>query len=292
MDIQDLRYFVAVAETLNIAKAAKQLFISRQALSKAILDLENECGSALFFRSKGKLQITPLGRALQEKSIPIVDSFNEIEQLVSSGSLSQKCKICIAIGIGTLNTISPQLFTNFRLDYPEIELSINEVCDDDVRRDLQSQKADIGILNSTPEKLKGFDYVLVQGGEICFQISRKNPLSAKDQIKPEDLHNQPFVSLGERCDMHKVLMEKCRSVHSYPNLILETIDSNVANHMAYNNIAITLAIPPKDPVDDLPVRVIPMALGSTPWGTYAISRKGFELTAPLRLLINYLKEGE
>lgn len=284
-----MRYFVAVAQTLNISKAAKQLFITRQALSKAILDLEKECGAELFFRNNGKLQITPLGRTLQEKSIPIVDSFNELERSVNSGSWRQKSKICIAIGVGTLNTISPQLFANFRLDHPEIELSINEVCDDEVRRDLESQKADIGILNSTPEKLKGFDYVLVQGGEIWFQISRNNPLSAKAQITPEDLHNQPFVSLGERCDMHNVLMEKCRSVNSYPNLVLETIDSNVANHMAYNNTAITLAIPSKNPVEDSPVRVVPMKLGSTPWGTYAISRKGFDLADSMRLLINYLQ---
>lgn len=288
MDIQNLRYFVAVAQTLNITKAAEQLYISRQALSKAIHEFEKECGSDLFLRSNGKLQLTPHGRELLEKSLPIMDLFNDFEKSANSSSRSKKSKIRIAIGLGTLNALSPGVFANFRLEYPEIELFIQEVCDDEVRRDLESQDVDIGILNSTPEKLKDYAYTLIQDGKIHFQISRSNPLSAKDQLTLEDIRNQPFVSLGERCDMHSVLMEKCREAGLSPNLILETIDSNVANHMAYNNMAITLFIQSKNPVTNPAVRIIPLDLGDTPWGTYVIGRKGFENTPPMRRLINYL----
>jgi LysR family transcriptional regulator, transcription activator of glutamate synthase operon len=288
MDIQNLRYFVVVAQTLNITKAAEQLFISRQALSKAIREFEKECGSELFLRNNGKLQITPLGRDLLEKSIPIRDLFNDFEKSINSSSSSKKSKIRIAIGLGTLNALSPRVFVNFRLEYPEIELSIKEVCDDDVRRDLESQEADIGILNSTPEKIKNYDYRLVQDGKICFQISGNNPLSAKDHLTPQDLHNQPFVSLGDRCDMHTVVMEICRNVGSFPNLILETIDSNVANDMVYHDLAVSLFIQSKNQAVNSAVRIIPLDLGDTPWGTYVISRKGMEYTVSTRLLIDYL----
>lgn len=288
MDIQDLHYFVTVAQTLNITKAAEQLFITRQALSKAIHELEKECGSELFLRSNGKLQMTPLGDNLLKKSIPILGLFDDLEKSVNSNSQNKKSKIRISIGLGTLNTLSPKVFVNFRLDYPKIELSIKEVCDDEVRRNLESEESNIGILNSTPEKLKNFDYKLIQDGKIWFQISKKNPLSIKDQITPQDLYHQPFVSLGERCDMHVVLMEKCRDENSFPNLILETIDSNVANNMVYNNLAISLAIQSKNLETNPAVRIIPMDLGNTPWGTYVISRKGFKSTISTRLLIDYL----
>lgn len=288
MDIQNLRYFVVVAQTLNITKAAEQLFISRQALSKAIREFEKECGSELFLRTNGKLQITPLGRDLLEKSIPIRDLFNDFEKSISSSSSSKKSKIRIAVGLGTLNALSPRVFPNFRLDYPEIELSVKEVLDDEVRRDLESQDADLGIQNSTPEKLKDFDYRLIQEGQICFQVSRNNPLSAKELLTPEDLHNQPFVSLGERNDMHSVVMEKCRTVGLFPNLILETLDSNVANNMVYKDMAISLYVQPKNSAANSAVSIIPLDLGDTPWGTYIISRKGSEFTVSMRLLVDYL----
>ncbi|MCE1251960.1 MAG: LysR family transcriptional regulator [Anaerolineae bacterium] len=289
MDSQDLRYFVAVAQTLNITKAAEQLFITRQALSKAILEFEKKCGSELFLRNNGKLQLTARGRELLEKSIPIVDLFNDLEKSVNASSRSQKSKIRIAIGLGTLNALSPQVFAHFKSDHPEIELSVKEVCDDEVRKYLETEEADIGILNSTPEKIKNYDYRLVQDGKICLQISKKDPLSAKDLITPEDMHLQPLVSLGERCDMHSVLMEKCHQVNSFPNLVLETIDSNVANNMVYDNMAISLFIQSKTQAASPAVRIIPLALGDTPWGTYVISRKGFDHTHSTRLLIDYLE---
>lgn len=288
MDIQNLRYFVAVAHTLNITKAAEQLYLTRQALSKAIHELEKECGSELFYRSSGKLQLTPLGRSLLEKSIPITDLFTDLEKSINASTWSEKSKIRIAIGLGTLHMISPRVFTSFKQENPEIEISIKEVCDDQVRKDLETEEADIGILNSTPERLKNYDYELIEAWKLCVQISTKNPLSAKDQITPRDLNNQPFVTLGERCDMHNVLTEKCRSENSSPYFVLETIDSNVANRMVSSNTAISLAIPLKNaPVDPLQ-RVLPVDLGNIPWGTYVISRKGFEYTNSTRLLINYL----
>jgi DNA-binding transcriptional LysR family regulator len=288
VDILDLRYFVAVTQTMNITKAAEELFITRQALSKAIREFEKECGSELFLRSSGKLQMTPLGRDILEKAVPILDLFNDLDQSVSSNSLHNKNKIRIAIGLGTLNTLSPRVFENFRLDYPKIELDIKEVFGDDVRKAVESEEADIGLINSTPEKLGDYDSKLVQEGNIWFQISRDNPLSAKDQITAGDLHHQPFVTLGDRFDIHNMLMEKCHQAHSSPNIILETIDSNVANNMVYNNLAISFAIHSKNPAENPLISVIPMDLGDTPWGTYVISRKGFKYSVSTRLLIDYL----
>ena len=288
MDSQDLRYFVAVAQTLNITKAAEQLFITRQALSKAIREFEKKCGSDLFLRNNGKLALTPRGQDLLEKSIPVMDLFNDLERSINPGSWSQKSKIRIAIGLGTLNALSPRIFTDFKLAHPEIELSIKEVCDDEVRRSLETDEADIGILNSTPEKIKDYDCKLIESENIYFQISKNNPISAKDHLTPQDLHNQAFVSLGDRCDMHSLIMQKCREANFLPNFILETLDSNVANNMAYNNIAITLYIQPKHSVANPAVRIIPMELGDTPWGTYVIKRKKSKISISTRLLIDYL----
>jgi LysR family transcriptional activator of glutamate synthase operon len=288
MDIQNLRYFVAVAQTLNITKAAEQLFITRQALSKAISEFEKECGSALFFRKNGKLQITPFGRSLLEESTPIVDLFNNFEKSVTSSSASKKSKIHIAIGLGAVNSLSPRLFADFRKEHPETEIILKEVCDDEVRMSLETQETDIGIQNTTPENIKDFDYQLVQAGQICFQISKDNPLSKKEIIQPVDLAAQPFVTLGRRNDTHNMVMEKCAEAGVSPNIVLETLDSNVANHMAYDNTAISLFILAKGEVVNPLVRIVSLDLGDTPWGTYVLTRKDLRPTLSMHQLIDYL----
>ena len=59
MEIRQLKYFAAVADTLNFSRAAETLFISQSALSKQIADLERELGMVLLQRDKRSVRLTP-----------------------------------------------------------------------------------------------------------------------------------------------------------------------------------------------------------------------------------------
>ena len=58
MEIRQLKYFAAVADTLNFSRAAETLFISQSALSKQIADLERELGMVLLQRDKRSVRLT------------------------------------------------------------------------------------------------------------------------------------------------------------------------------------------------------------------------------------------
>ena len=61
MDIRVLRYFIIIAQELNISKAARLLHVSQPALSRQIAELETTLGTKLFIRGKLQLQLTPDG---------------------------------------------------------------------------------------------------------------------------------------------------------------------------------------------------------------------------------------
>ena len=216
MDIHSLRYFMVVAQTLNITRAAEQLFVSRQALSRAIHDLEKECGSDLFVHGSGRIALTATGRDLLEKTIPLVEQFDELQTGLDIQSKKKPARIRIAIGLGTMNTLSPAVFVDFRRNFPQIDLLLMEICDDEVRKVLDSNEADLGILNTIPGRIANYEHRLIQPGQFCLQVSTGNRLSHKTVLTPMDLHNQPLVTLGDRCDMHVVLMERCRAAGSTP----------------------------------------------------------------------------
>lgn len=68
MELRQLRYFVAVADTLNFSRAAETLYISQSALSKQIADLEAELGASLFKRDKRSVELTPSGALLLDEA--------------------------------------------------------------------------------------------------------------------------------------------------------------------------------------------------------------------------------
>ena len=64
MELYQIRYFLAVADTLNFTRASERSFVSQPALTKAIQRLEEAIGGRLFDRTKNSVQLTDLGRGM------------------------------------------------------------------------------------------------------------------------------------------------------------------------------------------------------------------------------------
>lgn len=289
MDIQQLRYFLVISQNLNYRKAADQLFISRQALSKAIHELEKELGEPLFSTNNNKLQLTPFGIHLLSHASPIIDSFNELKLSIRDWRREKKGHIQAGIGLGTLNALSPQIFADFQKDYPHIFLSIEEWSDLGVRERVETGEVNIGILSCSSESIEKFHSRLIQKGQVYLQVSKDNALAAKDYIEIADLQDQPFISLGKECDMHNLFVKECLEEGFAPKFVMITLDSNTANNMVLLNQGISFGhIQTLNMAANTSLRLIPLHLRSTTWGIYAISKKGIEYTPATQILIDYI----
>ena len=82
MEIRQLKYFAAVADTLNFSRAAETLFISQSALSKQIADLERELGMVLLQRDKRSVRLTPAGKVFLNEAKVILMRMDTIPILL------------------------------------------------------------------------------------------------------------------------------------------------------------------------------------------------------------------
>jgi LysR family transcriptional activator of glutamate synthase operon len=291
MDIQQLRYFSVTSRELNYTKAAEQLYISRQALSKPIHELEKELGEPLFVTDKGKLRLTLFGQHLLAGVISIIDSFNDLELSVENWTRQKKRCVNVAIGLGSLTALPPKLFTDLPERCPEISLSLEECSDLEVREKVDSQQVNLGILGCSPESILQFDSWLIQKGQIYLQVCKDNDLARKESIALSEIKDQPFISLGNTCDMHNFFVEKCGEAGFDPNFVMITRDSNTANNMVQLNQGISFGhIQTLNMSANPSIRIIPLRLEGSTWGTYAIGKKGGERTPSTQMLIRYLVE--
>lgn len=85
MELKQLRYFLAVAESLNFSRAAESLYISQPALSYQIAELERELSVELFTRDRRRVYLTPEGQALLEPARSLLSQAERLPQLAQQG---------------------------------------------------------------------------------------------------------------------------------------------------------------------------------------------------------------
>lgn len=142
MDINQIRYFLALADTLNFTRAAEQCFVSQPALTQAIKRLEEELGSSLIHREGRDTRLTELGRMLR-------GHFEQIE--LTRQSVKDTAKAYVEgtvqeLNVGLMCTIGPQVigrFLNeFQIRYPHILLLLHDVPHCDIPELLRSGALD------------------------------------------------------------------------------------------------------------------------------------------------------
>ena len=156
-NLSSYRIFYTVANTGNISKAAKELYISQPAISKSIQKLEESVGCKLFSRSSRGVVLTDEGKLLYEH-------VSEAFETLTMGEEKLKRSIELGVGhlkIGVSSTLCKYLLLPYLKEFirqnPHISISISCQSTNDTLKLLEDNKIDIGLIGK-PENLH-FDFL-------------------------------------------------------------------------------------------------------------------------------------
>jgi len=158
MELRHLRYFAAVAETLNFGRAAARLSISQPPLSRQIQSLEHELGTPLFTRTTRGVRLTAAGRALIPEARRLL---REAAALVEGARHLAEGGVG-SLRIGFISTASynvlPRVLPEFHRRRPGIQLALQETTSDAQIALLRDYELDVGVL-VPPVVDAGFRYL-------------------------------------------------------------------------------------------------------------------------------------
>ena len=185
MEYRVLKYFLAVAREENITKASEVLHLSQPALSRQLMQLEEELGTELFIRGKRRITLTPAGILLRRRAQEIIE-------------LTEKAGREIRSQEETFRLFS-RLMVNFQEQHPRVRFDLYTNNGDFIRERLERGLLDIGIIFK-PKDLAKYDYLKLPERELCGVIvPADNPLASKEFITPEDLIGQSLL-LSKRAE--------------------------------------------------------------------------------------------
>ncbi len=150
VEFKQLRYFIAIAESSSFSKAAQNLFISQPALSQQISKLESQLGVTLIERNTRSVQLTPAGKDLYNRSIPLMRDMENMMQSVkateASGFVDQRLRIALEDGLFSLDgTGAFEFLTALRSTYPEYTVDCFPSSAGIISQMLSDGTADLGI---------------------------------------------------------------------------------------------------------------------------------------------------
>ena len=174
-NLSSYRIFYTVANTGNISKAAKELYISQPAISKSIQKLEESIGCKLFSRSSRGVVLTDEGKLLYEH-------VSEAFETLTMGEEKLKRSIELGVGhlkIGVSSTLCKYLLLPYLKEFirqnPHISISISCQSTNDTLKLLEDNKIDIGLIGK-PENLKNIHFDFLEEIEDIF-------VAAKDYLR-------------------------------------------------------------------------------------------------------------
>ncbi len=123
--LKQMQYFSAVCRTMNITKAAEELYISQPALSLSLKEMEKDLETQLFVRQGNRLQITEAGERLLQETGPLLHHWEQVNSLLRSDAFHQPV---LRFGFSSIlgSVSAPALIRQFMTDHPEIHLQTTE----------------------------------------------------------------------------------------------------------------------------------------------------------------------
>ena len=194
MQLYQVRYFLALARTLNFTRAAEQCNVTQPALTKAIQKLEQELGGTLIHRERHLTQLTELGKMI----LPTLEKISAAAEAVRLQARGYQKKTIAPLKIGLVPSISAALITELLLELARIipDLRVRSARGGCQRGSLRC----FWMARSMPHSsvtpwsyLERIDRWPLFEERYVLVMSRKHPMARQTVIPLQDLHEVVFL---------------------------------------------------------------------------------------------------
>jgi DNA-binding transcriptional LysR family regulator len=196
MEMQQLRYVVAVARAGNFSRAAEQCRVAQPSLSQQIQKLEEELGERLFDRLKREVKLTVHGETFLRRAVRILEEVDAAKrEAVDAQNLLRG-----NLTIGVLPTIAPYLLPGvmgvFRQKYPGVEIVVQEDTTAQLLKLALAYEIDFA-LASQPIRDERLEVGELFSEELLLALPPGHPLAGKRSVTAADLEGENLIVMKE-----------------------------------------------------------------------------------------------
>jgi len=221
MELHQLRYFCAVAETRSFSRAAQHCHVSQPSLSQQILKLEDELGARLFDRLGRTIRLTSSGETFLPRARAVL---RELE--AARGDVDvQKESVSGTVTIGVIPTVAPYLLpphlAQFSRKFPQAQLAVVEEITPVLLERLRAATIDVALL-ALPIRGHEFESFPILTEPLFAAVPRHHRLARRQSLSLKDLRVDPFLLLRDGHCFRDTAVAACDRARLHPQIVFES----------------------------------------------------------------------
>lgn len=228
MELRQLRYFVAVAETRHFSRAAERLHMAQSPLSQAIRQLEAQIGATLFERTTRRVNLTPAGEAFYRDALRILDSVETAKLRVGRVAAGDAGVLTVATTGLSAYRVLPRLGRLVARSMPGVSLRFVPGLLTGGQEDaLVEGRIDVGVLRP-PLVRPELSVRPVVRERFVAVLPEDHPLAGADRARLADLADDPFVLYGTPGSVvDSIVAKACLDAGYLPRRAEESADTPI-----------------------------------------------------------------
>ena len=221
MELHQLRYACAVADTGSFSRAADRCQIAQPSLSQQILKLEEDLGVRLFDRLGRSIRITEAGRAFLPQARSILETLDAARASITV----QQADLSGSVSVGVIPTVAPYLMAPWAADFtktfPEAKMRILEEMTPVLVQGLRDLSIDLAIL-ALPLRHKDLEVLPLRTEPVLAALPRDHPRARSKSLSLKDLRGEPFIMLRDGHCFRDLSISACSSARITPHIAFES----------------------------------------------------------------------
>ena len=220
MNLQHLRYFLAVARSGRFTAAARQQHVTQPTVSSAIAELEQELGVRLFHRGR-QVELTLEGRTLVDYAVQIEDLLDEALERVTGGLPQPGDSFRFGAIDAAVIYLLPEVLRDFVAHHPDVELAI-EVgpTSRDLVEHVLENRAEFAVI-SLPYEHPRLRTLAVMRDEMPLVVGPSHPLAGRRRVRTPDIAAEPFILFQPDSVSRRIVDEHFTKVGITPRVVME-----------------------------------------------------------------------
>jgi LysR family hydrogen peroxide-inducible transcriptional activator len=216
MELTQLRYVLAIAETGNFTRAAKASNVAQPSLSQQVAKLEDELDHKLFHRLGRRAVPTEAGEVFIERARRILFEVDN-----ASREIRDDPQLNRTITIGAIPTVAPYLLPDLieccQQQLPNLRIHTEEAFLTDLLRDVSHGRLDLAIV-AQPVREPQLAAETLFTEKLMLAVGHRHRLAAKKRITITDLTEETFIMLGESSTLTRQIQRFCGANNFQPRI--------------------------------------------------------------------------